>query len=119
MGCNSSYMEANGKEKALSQVACLLDELDGKDFNKGHWQGYHPRVYSRSVDGDALVSELCSKLQNDDVTMRSLEMQIWWRDHEKADKERIEREMEQQATEADRAAAIEKLTPYERKLLGV
>lgn len=82
MDCDSSYLEANWKEVALSQVACLLDELDGVHFSKSHWRGYHPRVYSMRVDGGALAAELRSKLQNDDVTRRSLEMQIWWRDHQ-------------------------------------
>lgn len=112
MPCNSDYMNATGKEVALSQVACLLDELNGKaEIDQAHWSGYHPRVYSKSIDGDALVAELCSKLQTEDVSKRSLEMQIWWRDHQKADKERLEREMQQQKTEAEKAAALEKLTP--------
>jgi hypothetical protein len=114
-------MNANGREKALSQVVCLLDELGGKpEIDSRHWQGYHPNVYNNSnVCGDALVAELCEKLQGEDVTKRSLEMQIWWRDHQKADKQRLEREMQQQKTEAEKAVALEKLTPYERKLLGV
>lgn len=120
MPCNSDYMNASGKEIALSRVACLLDELNGKqEIDRSHWEGYHPRVYSQRVDGDALVAELCDRLQKEDVSKRSLEMQIWWRDHQKADKERLEREMQQQKTESEKSAALEKLTPYERKLLGV
>lgn len=120
MPCNSDHMEANHLERRLSQVACLLDELAGKPkIDKAHWGGYHPRVYSASFDADALVAELCSKLQSVDVTQCSLEMQMWWRDHQAADKARIAVEIQRHKEEADRAAAIEKLTPYERKLLGV
>jgi hypothetical protein len=110
-------MEASGKEKQISRVACLLDELNGKEFSGSSWDGYHPAVYSRSVDGDSLVVDLCRRLQSVDVTKYSLEMQIWWRDHQKADRERLEKEVAEQATEADKERALSKLTDYERKLL--
>ena len=120
MPCNSDHMEANDKEIELSRVACLIDELDfKKEINDSHWRGYHPAVYNRTVDADELVSRLCEKLQNTDVTKLSLEMQIWWRDHQKADKERIESELRQKKEGEERDAALEKLTPHERKLLGI
>lgn len=119
MPCNSDYMKATGKEVALSQVVCLLDELDGKPIDRSHWRGYHPAVYNRAENGDALVAELCRRLQTVDVTKQSLEMQMWWRDHQAADKARLEHEMARQKSEADKAAALLKLTDYERRLLGV
>ena len=119
MPCNSDYMEATGKEVALSQVACLLDELDGKPIDRSHWRGYHPAVYNRSVNGDEIVAELCRRLQSVDVTKQSLEMQMWWRDHKAADKARLENEIARQKSEADKVAALAKLTDYERRLLGV
>ena len=84
MPCKSDYLEADGKEVELSRVACLLGEFDGKPIDKSHWRGYHPAVYNKQVDGDAMVSELCERLQMVDVTKYSLEMQIWWRDHQAA-----------------------------------
>lgn len=94
MPCNSDYLNATNYEVELSKVACLLDELDGKAVpsSSGYWRGYHPRVYGRITNelGDKLVSELCERLQNEDVTRHSLEMQIWWRDHLDADKKRVD-----------------------------
>lgn len=119
MPCNSDYLRANTKEIELSRVACLLDELDGKPIDPAHWGGYHPRVYCKSIDGDALVAELCGKLQDKDVTAYSLEMQMWWRDHQAADKLRVERELAEAKTKSERDAALAKLTPHERKLLGL
>lgn len=120
MPCDSDYMRANDYEVRLSQVACLLDELNGKvGIDKSDWNGYHPKVYNRRVDGDALVSELCGRLQPLDVSKLSLEMQVWWRDHQQADKARLEAEALQRKTEAEKTAALEKLTPYERSLLGL
>ena len=119
MPCNSDYMEASGKEVQLSKVACLLDELDGKPIDRNHWLGYHPAVYNQRAHADALVVELCRRLQAEDVTKRSLEMQIWWRDHQAADKARLEREVVRKKTDAEKQAAIAKLTLRERTLLGV
>ena len=119
MPCDSSYMEPNGLETRLSQVACLLDELDGKEIDQHHWRGHHPRVYSQQVDGDKMVAKLCKRLQSVDVKDYSLEMQIWWRDHQAADKERVEAELAAATDARAKQAAIAKLTPHERKLLGI
>ena len=121
MPCESGYLAANEYEIRMSQAACLLDELDGKPISQGHWAGYHPRVYCRAsiIEGDKIVQELCDRLQKLDVTKHSLEMQIWWRDHQKADKERLEREVQKAVELKARQEAIAKLTPYERGLLGI
>ena len=119
MPCVSDYMEATDKEVQLSQVCCLLDELDGKKWEHSWWRGYHPDAYGRHHNGDALVAELCSNLQNIDVSKQSLEMQIWWRDHQIADKARIERELKEQKTQQEKDAAIAKLTDHEKRLLGI
>ena len=119
MPCRSDYLEPTQNEVALSQVACLLDELDGKPIDKHHWRGFHPAVYNAGRSLDGLVADLCSRLQSEDVSKRSLEMQIWWRDHQKADKARIAHELNRQRTAKERAAALAKLTDYERRLLGL
>ena len=104
----------------MSKVACLLDELDGKKrINRDHWRGYHPRVYNERVDADEMTAELCSRLQGVDVSQYSLEMQIWWRDHQEADKRRTKARLAKAKTDKQRKAAIAKLTPHERKLLGL
>lgn len=92
MPCNSDYLAADGYEQSLSQVACLIDEINGLPRNRSYWRGYHPRVYCKADHalGDQLVSELCGLLRDRDVTRYSLEMQIWWRDHQEADKQRGE-----------------------------
>jgi hypothetical protein len=46
-------------------------------------------------------------------------MQIWWRDHQAADKARVEAELAAAEDAKAKAAAIAKLTPHERKLLGI
>jgi len=111
-------MNPSTMEKNISRVACLLDELNGMKYSRQHWEGYHPLVYGKPFDADTMVSRLCERLQSVDVTKYSLEMQIWWRDHQAADKKRVEREMQERKTADERETALSKLTPYERKLLG-
>lgn len=122
MPCNADYMNPGNLEKEISKVACILDELDGKINSNRHWEGYHPDVYGAcsKQKADRMVAELCARLQEvKDVSSLSLEAQIWWRDHQRADKARIEAELEAQKRKKDRKELIAKLTPYERSLLGV
>ena len=120
MPCDSSHLEATHKEREMSKVACLLDELNGKKrINRDHWGGYHPRVYNQRVDADEMTAELCSRLQRLDVSQCSLEMQIWWRDHQEADRSRAQAAVARAKTDKQKKAALAKLTPHERKLLGL
>ena len=120
MPCNSDYMEANKLELNISRVQCLLDELDGKPWNQHDWNGYHPKVYNK-VNGslaNKLVRQLCSKLKTTDVTQYSLEMQMWWRDHQEADAAREQQEQDKKIEAEKRVAALAKLTDEEKELLG-
>lgn len=120
MPCDSKHLEASGYEKEISRVACFIDELAGKKWTRAEFEGYHPKVYSKCSRnlGDRLTRQLCSALRKVDVTKYSLELQIWWRDHQAADEERRRRDEKVLQDDADIKAALEKLTPRERKLLG-
>jgi hypothetical protein len=114
-------MEASSLERELSKVACLLDEIAGRQWTRGDASGYHRRVYGKATRelGDQLVNELCNALQGADVSTFSLEMQIWWRDHQAADEERIAEELALATITAQREAALSKLTAHEQWLLGL
>lgn len=119
MGCRSDYMEASKLEVHLSELASMIDEVDGRPINKDDRRGYHPRVYNKTVtDGlaDLLTAELCTKLQNHpDIWSLSEMVQIWWNGHQVFDKTRIMQEL----NVGDREATLAKLTDYEKKLLGL
>lgn len=122
MPCNSDHCEPHSYEIELSKVLSILDELDGRGFNEKNWRGYHPNAYNKIISKgeiDRLTAELCSRLKKTDVTKHSLEMQMWWRDHKKADAERIKEEVGRRKQEALRKAAIKKLTKAERDVLGI
>ena len=95
MPCNAEFMRPNEREKELSAVLSFLDELDGSKFNHKHaLEGYHSGAYC--VDHtqkylDKMTAKLCkrcSKLSKKEIRKKSLELQIWWRDHQEGDKRR-------------------------------
>ena len=118
MPCNGEYMNPHEREKNLSVIYGLLDELKTGKLPKNFGDGYDERIYNKGLSQEHLnekTEELCGILQNTDVSKFSLEMQIWWRDHQKADKKRLSQESKEEA----RKKALSKLTAYERKLLGI
>jgi len=125
MPCNSDYLNASGLEIELSRVLLLTQELEtGKpvDTRSSDWMGYMTEAYGKAdlrAKADAAVANLCDRLKKVDVTQYSLEMQVWWRDHQAADKRREAEEKEKDKKTALRASAIKKLTPAERKALGL
>jgi hypothetical protein len=98
MPCDSSYMAANRLEIEVSRMRMLLEELKtGEPVDPGSsgWQGYLTGTYScgpSRKEADALAEELCTALKQKEqlgtVSGYSLEMQMWWRDHQEADRKR-------------------------------
>lgn len=122
MGCNASYQDPNQIEINLSKVYGLLDELKTGKLPDNFGDGWDKRVYDKNFskkDLDKATKKLCSSLQKIDVSQYSLEMQVWWRDHQKADKIRLEEELNNKKLQKDKDIALSKLTDYERNLLGI
>lgn len=124
MPCNCDHLEANDLEKEGSKVACLLEELfKGRKINKSHFDGYHPDIYAQGTTRgkvSTLTATLCNLLRKEkDVTKFSLELQVWWRDHQKADREKYRREFRAKRQAKQKEAALKKLTPAERRVLGL
>lgn len=123
MPCVSDYLAPSAREIEATKVNLLLDELDGKELDPREFKsGMDKRVYNRGISQkelDDLTAYLCARLQRVDPTEYSLELQMWWRDHQKADKYRAEAELQKKRSKEEKDAALAKLTPYERALLGV
>ena len=122
MPCNSDYLEPNNMEVEHSKVLALLKELKTGKLPRSFGDGSHSRVYNKTTKEilDEKVEELCSKLQDvEDTKKYSLEMQIWWRDHKKADRARLKMISEAKKKSKDRQELVNRLTPYEKELLGI
>lgn len=96
MPCDSSHLNARGDEIELSRIFMLLDEVNGgspPDTRSSGWSGYDSRAYGKRIPAavqDNLVADLCGKCQalGPAIRTKSLELQVWWRDHQRADAER-------------------------------
>lgn len=105
-----------------SKVLALLKELKTGKLPRSFGDGSNSRVYNKTIKKilDGKVEELCSKLQDvEDIKKYSPEMQIWWRDHKKADRARLKWISEAKKKSKDRQELVNRLTPYEKELLGI
>ena len=127
MPCNSDYLEPTRFEKNLSEVIALQEELKTGKLPKYYGTGWIPDSNGGAEyatgDLDEEVESLCSKLQQVDkaglIREFSLELQMWWRNHQKADAIRISEDLKKAKDDEARLKALSKLSDYERKLLGL
>lgn len=80
MPCRSDYLELNDRERESVKVRGFLRDL-GMPVKLAEGYGDVP-----NLDRDTAL--LCAWCKNYDVKNYSLELQIWWRDHQIADKKR-------------------------------
>lgn len=121
-------MEPTDSEKELAKVFAFLDELDTGKLKKNHaYAGYDFRAYNKATKErlDEKTAELCSKIKELEelnpkaISIYSLELQIWWRDHQEFDRKRLEEEYSNAELNKLKEVALSKLTSFEKKLLGL
>lgn len=106
-------------DKPLEEVLKILNEFETGNYGI---QYKDIPLYTSKQELDEKIAKLCSMFQqltNEQIKAMSLEAQIWWRDHQKLDQQRILNEFKEKLKEEDKQKALAKLTPYERKLLGL
>lgn len=130
MPCTYDEVPPTQDQIALSKVLACLKEVKSGKMDLDLWDnGYNPKVYNMgSIEVGAKLKEkttyLCKTIKalvvnGVKIELYSLELQLWWRDHQKMDKKRIAREEHEKKVAAARAKALSKLTIEERKLLGL
>ena len=120
MPCNSDHMNANRLEIQCAELFRLRDELTGGPAYTRN--DYDDRAYGRAnliEVRDELTRELCAKLKDCGVSQYSLELQMWWRDHQRADLKRKETEARTALDKKLARSGLAKLTNAERKALGL
>lgn len=90
MPCNSDYLDPTKWEVEASKVLALLEEVKTGDLPEWFGRGTHHLVYNKISKEklDEWTAELCKLLSKEDVSLFSLEMQMWYREHKKADAKR-------------------------------
>ena len=99
MPCNCDHLEATDYEIELSKMYWVQDDLNGYKHRGTYGDGFDERAYNQHKKltkefMDKMAAKLCKRLSKrervDDLT---LETQIWWRDHQEADRKREQREL--------------------------
>lgn len=89
MPCNSSHLSPSLHEVESVKVRGFLREV-GLPVT-----GRDDVCYGNVKSLDADMAALCKWCRNHDVSRQSLELQIWWRDHRKADFEKSDKSQEE------------------------
>ena len=132
MPCDSSYMNPTAEEENRQQVSsliCFVDSKLGIETPKNIKKAAK-HIYGEGVDLDTITEHLCTKLSNltkkqtHEITSnarekRSRDLADWWEEHLEADRKRLQRELKAKKDAKTKAEAIKKLTPHERKVLGI
>lgn len=104
-----------GEELAYRDLNLFLDEIG--DTRPRMMSTYLCR--SRQMTVDEMTAALCEwcKAHPGTVKKKSLELQIWWRDHQEDDARQKAEARESKRLSALRRSALAKLTPEERRAL--
>lgn len=88
MPCScDGYELPTEKVIAASRALLVIEELRGNPSPPWRWQS-PPMLMHYKEDQDVAVAKACKMIKKVDVTQCSLELQIWWRDHQEADRKR-------------------------------
>jgi len=112
MPCRSDYLEPTIREKESLKVISFLKEL-GDDVTE------YDKSYGRLGQLHKDTARLCQLCQSIDVSNYSLELQIWWRDHKERDAKRLKKELDEIEIDKNREIALNKLSNYEKEILGL
>lgn len=124
MPCSCDYLDPNEDERnkqIVSSHICYINKKLGLSTPKIIKEASKDS-YGGKVDLNTIVIELCSKLQNltedqlNDIVYNgrikeARELADWWDEHKKADLKRLKKNLKK--------IALDKLTPYEKQLLGL
>lgn len=102
-------------ELAIEALNKFLDEIGDKE-PKSEWFFLGK---CRKSNLTTMTQALCAWCRNNDVSKKSLELQIWWRDHQKEDAAKSAQRLKATRNSKIRKDALSKLTPQERKVLGL
>lgn len=108
--------------KQYSHIYKMLQEIAGKPVDYTDNMIIKDVIFWSTTDADKHINKLCKQLtlmSPAKIRNCSLELQIWWRDHQIADKLREERERKEMQERKERETILKKLTSREKKILGL
>jgi hypothetical protein len=116
MPCSSEHLEPTAREAESVRVLEFLREIQELAFDHDS-PHYGPYGHPGTLDKD--TANLCDWCRAHDVKQKSLELQLWWQKHRRADAIREAHDQAEQRTRQLRLSAASKLTPEERRAVGL
>lgn len=117
MPCNSDYLNPSRREKDSVAVLGFLQECNLAGTAIGGYDRNYGNVATLSSDVAKLCAFLKTKTPKWIKDHTSLELQIFWRDHQEADQQREAMEKAEHKQKMIRKRALKKLTKEERQAL--
>ena len=117
MPCVSDYLQPTSREKESVRVRRFMKEI-GRLTPVGERE-LPPQIYGVVELLDEDTDTLCQWCRTHDVTKMSLELQLWWKRHHKADARRKRGKEKTRRQKRLREQALAKLTREERAALGI
>jgi hypothetical protein len=112
MPCDASHCEHTAREAESGRVLELFKEISGQPFDHDN-----PNYYGVVATLDTDTARLCEWCRTHDVTKQSLELQLWWQQHQKHDAARERAAALKRARAKLKAEARAKLTDEEFRAL--
>jgi len=128
MGCNSDYMAPSRREIETQRAAVLLLYVNRELGKKApEWVAKNAAdIYARD---ERVVPELCriigslTPARTESImyarSQEARDLASWWEEHQRADVVRLAWEKAEADKERARERALSKLTPAERRALGL
>lgn len=98
-------------------MPCHTDPPSQTEIEYKRLEEFMEEIGSKKASLDTMTRKLCSWCQGNNVRTKSLELQIWWRDHQAWDKRRLKEEAEERRKRLLRKNALARLTPEERQAI--
>lgn len=124
MPCNCDHLEPSAQERESSRVCQLLVKFMDSPPPWVISAAESPYGYIwKANEATRMLCELCAELDDsviyDGKNPDARKLADWWDAHKIADAKRKEREATEVQRKIDAAAGLAKLTPAERKALGL
>ena len=103
-------------------MPCTDGGPDSGEVERARLRGFTREAFGSvnpHADSEELTRDLCKWARTADVSRYSLELQIWWRDHQRWDRAREADDRAAKQSADLRQQALAKLTPAERRALKV
>ena len=91
----------------------------GVSYGSEDYKEYWYREFEHNSPLAEAFCEVMQQLHIESIYVQNQYARRWWIAHKERDKKKLEAELSEKKRKVDKQKALEKLSPYERHLLGI